>query len=532
MSAAEPVGHRHRAKFDLTPASRSSARRRPPAGIDGVLEYATDLFDRATRRARSPTACVRLLDAVVADPDRPLADIDLLDRRRTRRSSSRWNDTGAAVRPRPRVPRAVRGAGRATPDAPAVVSATDAHLRRTRRAGQPAGPPAESASASGPSGGRRCACRVGRPGRRRPGRAQGGRRLPAARPGYPADRLAYHAGRRRRRVLVGRPGGDAPAGSPRRRGCLASTPSAALAELPRDRGRRRPAPADGLAYVIYTSGSTGRPKGVAVTARASWRTWSSGPGRWSGSAPGGRVLLSSPRPASTPRCWMWPPLLRSAGTLVVAAAGGPDADGRCRADRRAAGDRGVALIAVAARRAASRRRAGRRRRAGGDCGGDGVPAAGRGWVLRQRGWSNAYGPTETTVDRHRVPGRRTPTARARCRSGGRSPTPGCTSWTTACSRCRPAWPASCTSPGPASPAGYLGRPGPDRGAVRGRSRSHAGSRMYRTGDLARWTADGRLDFAGPRGRPGEDPRLPDRAGRDALRGGRAPRGRAGRRGRP
>ena len=48
-----------------------------------------------------------------------------------------------------------------------------------------------------------------------------------------------------------------------------------------------------------------------------------------------------------------------------------------------------------------------------------------------------------------------------------------------------------------------------------------GERLYRTGDLARWRADGELEYLGRRRPSGEDPRLPDRAGRD--RGGAAAR---------
>ncbi|WP_348652016.1 amino acid adenylation domain-containing protein [Rhizobium sp. 007] len=44
----------------------------------------------------------------------------------------------------------------------------------------------------------------------------------------------------------------------------------------------------------------------------------------------------------------------------------------------------------------------------------------------------------------------------------------------------------------------------------------AGARMYRTGDLGRYLPDGNLEFR-PQRRPGEDPRLPHRAGRDRRR---------------
>ncbi|MFI0743110.1 amino acid adenylation domain-containing protein, partial [Streptomyces sp. NPDC021100] len=48
-----------------------------PAGIDAVLEFATDLFDRATAQALV-ARWLRLLEQVVADPGRPIAEVDVL----------------------------------------------------------------------------------------------------------------------------------------------------------------------------------------------------------------------------------------------------------------------------------------------------------------------------------------------------------------------------------------------------------------------------------------------------------------------
>ena len=82
-----------------------------------------------------------------------------------------------------------------------------------------------------------------------------------------------------------------------------------------------------------------------------------------------------------------------------------------------------------------------------------------------------------------------------------------------------AWPGELYIGGVGVARGYLR----DAGAHRARSscptRSPGapGARLYRTGDLARYLPDGKLEFLGPHRPPGQDPRLPHRAGRD--RGG-------------
>ncbi|WP_328409963.1 non-ribosomal peptide synthetase [Nocardia sp. NBC_00403] len=69
---------RDAAQFDLTLDLREHLSGTEPAGLSGVLSYATDLFDAATA-ATLVARWQRVLNAVVADSDQAISDIDVLE---------------------------------------------------------------------------------------------------------------------------------------------------------------------------------------------------------------------------------------------------------------------------------------------------------------------------------------------------------------------------------------------------------------------------------------------------------------------
>ncbi|SDI36629.1 amino acid adenylation domain-containing protein [Actinokineospora alba] len=103
------------AKFDLS----FGFAEHPDGGIDGSVEYATDLFDRATVE-RLATRLVRLLAAVAEDPRAPLSAVDLLDDQ-DRADLDRWNDTAHEV-PAATFGELFEQQAARTPDAVAVVA--------------------------------------------------------------------------------------------------------------------------------------------------------------------------------------------------------------------------------------------------------------------------------------------------------------------------------------------------------------------------------------------------------------------------
>ena len=74
-------------KFDLTLLISESER-----GLDGMIEYSTDLFDAETMRALC-RRYARLLEAIASEPDQPLARLPLLTAEERRQLLVDWNDT-------------------------------------------------------------------------------------------------------------------------------------------------------------------------------------------------------------------------------------------------------------------------------------------------------------------------------------------------------------------------------------------------------------------------------------------------------
>ncbi|WP_067695935.1 non-ribosomal peptide synthetase [Nocardia jejuensis] len=84
------------AKFDLQLSIVPRSRDGHHDDFGALFTYATDLFDDSTV-ARFAERFLRLLSAVVAEPGRPLADIDLLEPVERERILRSWNDTRHAV---------------------------------------------------------------------------------------------------------------------------------------------------------------------------------------------------------------------------------------------------------------------------------------------------------------------------------------------------------------------------------------------------------------------------------------------------
>ncbi len=255
------------AKFDLF----FNMAALPGQGIVGHLEYATDLFDRATAE-RIADRFVRVVEQLVADPARRVGAVDVLAERELRslREWSRAGGPGALV-PELTVPQVFEATAAAHPDRPAVTA--DGATLDYARLNAAANRLARLLRAHGARPGRMLAVALPRStdlvvtilAILKTGAAY----VPVD-PGHPADRVAYTLADARPELVVTDAAfadrlPDVPhlvLGAPETEAALAALPAHDLDAA--ERGTHGP---DDAAYVIYTSGSTGRPKGVLVTHR-------------------------------------------------------------------------------------------------------------------------------------------------------------------------------------------------------------------------------------------------------------------------
>ena len=108
------------ARFDLSViVGEQRADDGSPAGIGGIIEYATDLFDRTSVEAIG-ARLVRLLAAAAAEPGRAIGRLDILGSEERATILRGWNDTARVIAPAT-LPELFGAQAARSPDAVAVV---------------------------------------------------------------------------------------------------------------------------------------------------------------------------------------------------------------------------------------------------------------------------------------------------------------------------------------------------------------------------------------------------------------------------
>jgi amino acid adenylation domain-containing protein len=274
-------------KFDLTLYMHQASQ-----GLTANLEYNTDLFEPGTI-SRTLAHLERLLEEVVADPDRRISALPLVSHEERNQLLVEWNATMGDSPDDRSLHGLVEEQAARTPQAVAVLAGPEQLTYREldRRANQLA--QHLRARGVGPD------VRVGVCLERSPhlivallGIIKAGGAYVALDPGYPEERLRFLLRDAQVAVLLtdGRlqeslPGGEAPTVV-----CLERDLPAIAAEP--DEPVSSGVAAENLAYVIYTSGSTGTPKGVGITHRnaVAFLTWAR---QATSAAAGARVLATT-----------------------------------------------------------------------------------------------------------------------------------------------------------------------------------------------------------------------------------------------
>ncbi|GLQ89075.1 non-ribosomal peptide synthetase [Dyella flagellata] len=477
------------AKFDLFFAL---AERANQEGLDGEVEYASDLFDRATVQGLAQR-WVSLLEVIALDPHRAIGAIDLLHPDERRQLLLDWNDTACEL-PVPDLARLFAQRVASHPGAVAVTSEagslTYAQLdhQATRLARQLV------VHGIGPERG------VALLQQRSPALVvsllavikAGGFYVPLH-SAYPDSRLALILRETGAAVLIADQVIET-------RVSGFSIPTIRIDQL--DLGAPDPdasswippaANPEQLTYVMYTSGSTGLPKGVAVSqqavvALASDRRFQNGGQRC--------VLMHSPHAFDASTYEVWVPLL-SGARIAIAPPGDADVDLLARAivlHHVSALFLTTALFGLLAQERPACFAGVSEVWTGGEAA---DPSAFRAVLDQHPGITlmHVYGPTETTTFATAL------ALRAPYRAELGTPIGAPMDNTRAyvldqALQCVPVGvPGELYLAGTGLARGYQGRARQTAERFVASPFDH-GERLYRTGDLVRWRADGALDFMG------------------------------------
>ncbi|MFI6151815.1 amino acid adenylation domain-containing protein [Kitasatospora sp. NPDC051170] len=494
------------AKFDLTFHLRERWKEGEPggepggepAGLEGLLEYARDLFDPGTA-ARLADRFALLLDALTADPAQRIGDVPLLlPDERPGLGLGLGPDTLRHPEASVPLPELFEAQVQRTPEALAL---TDRQERLTyRELNARANRLARHLAAEGIGPGDLVALSLPRSAAAVTAMLAvlkaGAAYLPMD-PSHPAPRRALMLADAAPRLLVTADTEDSPGSRLDARTWWKESDAYPAADLT-DRDRTAPLHPQDAAYVIYTSGSTGRPKGVVVEHRSLGAYLHRARAAYPSAA--GASLLHSPLSFDLTVTALFTPLV-SGGCVHLGELSEPG--GAPRHTFMKVTPSHLELMGALPPEAAPSELL--------LIGGEALHGeALRPWRERYPGVEvrNCYGPTEATVNcaEHRLPpGAPTPAGavpiglpfegvRMYVLDGRLHPVP-------------PGVVGELYVAGPCLARGYLGRPGltaarfvadpfdgPGHGPLL--PGGGQGGRMYRTGDLVRLRSDGLLEYVG------------------------------------
>ncbi|MGP4021368.1 amino acid adenylation domain-containing protein [Saccharopolyspora sp. 5N708] len=468
------------AKFDLA----FSLDERADGGVDGLVQFSTDLFSRHTVEDLA-ARFVRLLTAAAVEPHTPISRLDVLGAE-ARQQVLAWGDAVGEPAPGGTFPELFARIAAQRPDEPALIfEDTELTYRELdRRVTAQARLLAEHGVGPGDIVGvllpRSTELIVGLLAVMTAGAA-----YLALDPEYPVERLRHMVDDAKPRlVLTDDPRADLPVTLV---SCYDSPSAAVSVAQPQ---------LDDAAYVIYTSGSTGTPKGVVVPHRGIAKLLATQTQRV-GITADSRVLQFA-SPSFDVAFWEICMGLLSGGTLVVVPSdrrvpGEPLAEyaRRHRVTHLAIGPSMMGMFPPDTELPPGATLL---------CGAEKVPSE---LVLRwarDRRMLNCYGPTEATVNSTLWdcdPGDCDPDAVGTSVPIG-VPDPGTRLYVLdqALQPTPPGVVGELHVAGLGLARGYLNRPGLTAERFVADPFGPPGSRMYRTGDLVRWRTDGVLDFAG------------------------------------